>query len=94
MVEEFTKKRNEAVEAISAMENDPNTYNDFRINLMPRPKFVCPEENFNIPDVNSELQKMLLPESSPSTTLEQSGTKGRGSFYLSIIFIIHPQAPA
>ena len=48
----------------------PEAFGDIRIGLTKVPEFTCPEENLKIPDVNSELQKMLLPESSPSTTLE------------------------
>ncbi len=65
-IEILAKQRNDVEVELETLANDTSLYKDFRIPLMRAPKSKCPEENFNIPDVQKELEKIFTPEASPS----------------------------
>lgn len=74
-LERLTKERDQAEKELNTLLDNSQAFTDIRIRLTKLPEFKCPDENQQIPDVNSELQNLFPQESIPSTTIEQDEIK-------------------
>lgn len=71
----LTKQSGDVEAELETLANDSSLYKDFRISLMRIPESKCPDENYNIPDVQNELKKIFTPEASPPIPPLPSGIK-------------------
>lgn len=74
-LERLTKESDQAEKDLNAHLDKSRDFSDIRSRLTEVPEFKCPDENRQIPDVDSELRKLLPRESTPSTTVGQGKTK-------------------